>query len=102
MSATPLSSCCWRHWRWSRPRCCGGWTGQSAHSPAPIHEGAPPMPRMTPALLALALAAFGTKPVADAPTPVARYDLLVRNRTVYDGKIGRALCRESVCQYVYI
>ncbi|HEY9540969.1 MAG TPA: D-aminoacylase, partial [Luteimonas sp.] len=43
------------------------------------------MQRMTPALLALALAACGTNPVADAPTTVERYDLLVRNGTVYDG-----------------
>src|SRR3546814_13354434 len=43
------------------------------------------MQRMTPALLALALAACGTNPVADAPTTVERYDLLVRHGTVYDG-----------------
>ncbi|MCD9033004.1 amidohydrolase family protein [Luteimonas sp. Y-2-2-4F] len=41
------------------------------------------MPRLTPVLLALALAACGTHPAADAPAQ--RYDLLVRNGTVYDG-----------------
>ena len=41
------------------------------------------MPRLMLALLTLALAACGTTPVADAPSE--RYDLLVRNGTVYDG-----------------
>ena len=41
------------------------------------------MPRLTPALLVLAFAACSTTPVADAPPQ--RYDLLIRNGTVYDG-----------------
>jgi len=41
------------------------------------------MSRLTFALLTLALAACGTTPVADAPSQ--RYDLLIRNGTVYDG-----------------
>ena len=41
------------------------------------------MQRLTPALLALALAACSTNPVADAPATVEHYDLLVRNGTVY-------------------
>src|SRR5690606_3112128 len=84
-SATPPSSCCWRDSRWLRPRCCGGWTGRSARFPDLIHEGDLPMQRLTPALLALALAACSTNPVADAPPTVERYDLLVRNGAVYDG-----------------
>jgi N-acyl-D-amino-acid deacylase len=44
------------------------------------------MPRLMLALLALALAACSTSPVADAPSQ--RYDLLVRNGIVYDGSGG--------------
>jgi N-acyl-D-amino-acid deacylase len=44
------------------------------------------MPRLTLALLTLALAACSTTPVADAPSQ--RYDLLVRNGIVYDGSGG--------------
>ena len=41
------------------------------------------MPRLTLVLLVLALSACSTTPVADAP--LHRYDLLIRNGTVYDG-----------------
>lgn len=53
------------------------------------------MQRLTPALLALALAACSTNPVADAPATVEHYDLLVRNGTVYDGS-GAAPLRVDV------
>ncbi|TWT18131.1 amidohydrolase family protein [Luteimonas marina] len=51
------------------------------------------MPRLTLALLALALAACSTTPAADAPSQ--RYDLLIRNGTVYDGS-GAAPLRVDV------
>ena len=41
--------------------------------------------RALPSLLAVALAACASAPLADAPDPAGRYDLLVRNGMVYDG-----------------